>query len=97
MVNTRNNQSEINVGVDTGKHQLDIFIRPLDIYFSISNDDKGIKKQLLRLKNITQHLLLLKQQDVWNIRLFLPALKRVYPLLLPTLYILKSSQELLAD
>ena len=50
MINTRNNQSEINIGVDTGKHQLDIFIRPLDIYFSVSNDDQGIKKAIAEIK-----------------------------------------------
>ena len=33
----------INVGVDTGKTQLDIFIRPIDLFFSVSNDAKGIK------------------------------------------------------
>ena len=40
---TRKTQEEINIGVDTGKHQLDIYIRPLDIYFTVTNDDKGIK------------------------------------------------------
>ncbi|NHE88066.1 IS110 family transposase, partial [Vibrio vulnificus] len=34
----------INVGVDTGKTQLDIYIRPLDIYFNVTNDEKGIKQ-----------------------------------------------------
>jgi len=38
------NTNEINVGVDTGKHQLDIHIRPLDISFSVSNDNSGIKE-----------------------------------------------------
>ena len=41
-MNTTTNQS-INVGVDTGKFQLDIFIRPLDIYFTVTNDEQGIK------------------------------------------------------
>ncbi len=36
----------INVGVDTGKFQLDIYIRPLDIYFTVSNDEKGIKEAI---------------------------------------------------
>jgi len=43
------NQS-INVGVDTGKFQLDIYLRPLDIYFTVSNDDKGIKETIKQLK-----------------------------------------------
>ena len=42
----------INVGVDTGKSQLDIYIRPLDIYFSVSNDKAGIDKAI---KNIKKH------------------------------------------
>jgi len=44
------NQNEINVGIDTGKQQLDIYISPLDIYFSVSNDSKGINKALKELK-----------------------------------------------
>ena len=51
-MNSKNNQSEINIGVDTGKHQLDIYIRPLDIYFSVTNDEKGIKESI---KIIKQH------------------------------------------
>lgn len=47
---TAMNQS-INVGVDTGKHQLDFYIRPLDIYFTVSNDEKGIKEALKTIKN----------------------------------------------
>ena len=44
------NQNEINVGVDTGKYQLDIYIRPLDIFFSVNNDIEGIKKALKEIK-----------------------------------------------
>ncbi|WP_413282464.1 IS110 family transposase [Vibrio sp. MA40-2] len=40
----------INVGVDTGKSQLDFYIRPLDIYFTVSNDDKGIKEAIKTIK-----------------------------------------------
>ena len=49
-MNTATNQS-INVGVDAGKHQLDIYIRPLDIFFTVSNDDDGIKKAIRQIKN----------------------------------------------
>lgn len=51
-MNCKNNQNEINVGVDTGKTQLDIYIRPLDIYFTVSNDEKGINKAI---KEIRKH------------------------------------------
>lgn len=40
----------INVGVDTGKFQLDIYIRPLDVYFTVSNDSKGIKEAISKIK-----------------------------------------------
>lgn len=49
-MNSKNNQNEINVGVDTGKTQLDIYIRPLDIYFTVSNDEKGITKAVKEIK-----------------------------------------------
>lgn len=49
-MNNKNNQNEINVGVDTGKTQLDIYIRPLDIYFTVSNDEKGINKAVKEIK-----------------------------------------------
>ncbi len=52
-MNTQNTQEliqEINVGVDTGKLQLDIYIRPLGILLSVSNDEKGIKKTINEIK-----------------------------------------------
>ena len=48
-MNTKTNQN-INVGVDTGKFQLDIYIRPIDIYFTVSNDEKGIKEAVKIIK-----------------------------------------------
>ena len=49
-MNTNTGQNEINVGVDTGKFFLDIHIRPLDIFFTVPNDDKGIKEALSIIK-----------------------------------------------
>ncbi|MFT6910202.1 MAG: transposase [Oleiphilaceae bacterium] len=49
-MNSEKNQNEINIGVDTGKTQLDIYIRPLDIFFSVSNDERGIKKAISEIK-----------------------------------------------
>ncbi len=49
-MNAKNNQNEINVGVDTGKTQLDIYIRPLNIYFVVSNDEVGIKEAIKTIK-----------------------------------------------
>ncbi|MGS0683345.1 IS110 family transposase [Shewanella sp. 125m-7] len=41
---------KINVGVDIGKSQLDIFIRPLDIFFTVANDTKGIRDAINKIK-----------------------------------------------
>ena len=49
-MNCIKNQKEITIGVDTGKSQLDIYIRPLDIYFTVTNDDKGIKEAIKKIK-----------------------------------------------
>ncbi|VAW67444.1 Mobile element protein [hydrothermal vent metagenome] len=43
-------QQEINVGVDTGKTQLDIFIRPVGDYFTVANNVSGIKEAIKRIK-----------------------------------------------
>lgn len=43
-------QNEINVGVDAGKYQLDLFIRPLDITLTVSNDPEGIQQALQAIK-----------------------------------------------
>jgi transposase len=48
-MNTKMNQS-INVGVDTSKFQLDVYIRPLDIYFTVTNDDRGINEAIKEVK-----------------------------------------------
>jgi len=41
---------KINVGVDIGKSQLDIFIRPLNIFFTVTNDKKGIRDAINKIK-----------------------------------------------
>ena len=41
---------EINVGIDTSKPQLDIYIRPVGEYFSVENNASGIKEALKRIK-----------------------------------------------
>ncbi len=45
-----NNTAEINVGIDTSKTQLDIFIRPVGDFFSVENTQQGIKEALKRIK-----------------------------------------------
>ena len=44
--------NEINVGIDTSKTQLDIYIRPLNEFFSIDNTAQGVKEEIKRLKTV---------------------------------------------
>ena len=59
-MNTKINQPEVNIGVDTGKYQLDIYIRPLDIFFSVANDEEGIKKALCEIKKHSPHRIIIE-------------------------------------
>ena len=46
------NNPEINIGIDTSQSQLDIGIRPSNEFFSVSNDDSGIKDAIIRIKSL---------------------------------------------
>jgi len=59
-----NISTETNVGIDTGKHQLDIYIRPIGDYFSVENNEKGIKKRK-GLKSTTTRVVIEATGD-WN-------------------------------
>jgi len=47
-----NSTNEINVGIDTSKTQLDIYIRPLDEFFSVANTAQGVREAVKRLKTV---------------------------------------------
>lgn len=42
--------TEINVGIDTSSKQLDIYVRPIGQFFSVSNDPDGVKEALKQLQ-----------------------------------------------
>ena len=44
------NNPEINVGIDTSCQQLDIYVRPNDDFFSVSNNKEGIKEAIKQLQ-----------------------------------------------
>ena len=46
------NNPEINVGIDTSSQQLDIYVRPIGQYFSVSNDVAGIKDAVKQLQSL---------------------------------------------
>jgi transposase len=46
-----NTTQDITVGIDTGKHSLDIYIRPLGESFRVDNTDQGVKEAIKRIKH----------------------------------------------
>jgi transposase len=44
--------TEINVGIDCSSTQLDIYVRPNDTFFSVRNDQDGIKDAVKRLQKL---------------------------------------------
>ena len=49
-MNTKFNETEITVGIDTSKLKLDIYIHPLGEHFIVDNDTKGANEALKRIK-----------------------------------------------
>lgn len=49
MTTNQSQKTTVNVGVDVGKAQLDIFIHEREICFSVENSNKGIREALKRL------------------------------------------------
>ena len=47
---TLSKENEINVGIDTSKDKLDIYIRPLGEYFVVENNQQGVKEAIRRIK-----------------------------------------------
>ena len=43
------NANPINIGIDTSQSQLDIYVRPNDIFFSVANDPDGIQTALKKI------------------------------------------------
>jgi len=57
------NNPEINIGIDTCQSQLDIGIRPSNEFFSVSNDESGIKEAIARIKSLKPNRVLIESTD----------------------------------
>jgi len=76
---TTMNQS-IKVGVGIGKYRFDIYIRLLDIYFTVSNGEKGIKEAVKHISKYKIECIAIEAM----VRLVMPFIiawpKRIYRL-----------------
>lgn len=82
-----NNANPIFIGIDTSQSQLDIYVRPNDVFFSVSNDKKGIRDAIKRIQSYAPERVLIESTG----RLELPFSIAAYQAHLP-LVICNASQ-----
>jgi transposase len=54
------NTNPIFIGIDTSQSQLDIYVRPNDIFFSVSNDNDGIIEAIKRIQSFAPERVLIE-------------------------------------
>jgi len=52
--------TEINIGIDTSQSQLDIFVRALDVFFSVENTPQGVIKAVKQLRSYNPERVLIE-------------------------------------
>ncbi len=72
----------VNVGIDVGKHQLDVAIYERDLHFSVPNDAQGIRKLLGRLGRYTLARIVVEATGRREYELVLAAAERGFPVII---------------
>jgi len=73
------NNSEISVGIDAGKSQLDVYVRPLDQSFTVDNSAAGIKDAIRRLKSLSPKRIVIEATGRLELPFVLAAQKAKLP------------------
>ncbi len=81
-----NISTEINVGIDTGKHQLDVYIRPIGDYFTVENNEKGIKEAVKRIKKHSPTRIIIVATERFEIPFACAATKASLPIVIANCY-----------
>ncbi|MFT7388361.1 MAG: hypothetical protein ACI8VC_001607 [Candidatus Endobugula sp.] len=72
-------EQEINVGIDSSQSRLDIYIRPLDIYLTVSNDDEGVKEAIKKLQAYPPTRVIIEATERLEMLLFVMHAPQVHP------------------
>ena len=75
-------QGRINVGVDVGKMQLDIYIHEHQLHFSVENSPAGIKKALGRLSRYSIERIVLEATGRYEYALVATAIDKQLPVII---------------
>lgn len=79
---TTNHDKSVNVGVDVGKSQLDVYLHERQLHFVVPNTPDGIKQTLNRLKRYTVTRLVVEATGRREYNLVLAAAKRQLPVII---------------
>jgi transposase len=75
-------ENNINVGIDVGKHQLDVFIHERQIHFTTTNDPSGIRYLLGRLARYNLERVVVEATGRREYQLVLAAAERGFPVII---------------
>jgi len=74
------NSQEINVSIDTSTTQLNIHVRPIGYFFSVSNDVKRIKEAIKTLQPLSPKRILLESTGRLELAFLCAAYKAILPI-----------------
>lgn len=75
-----NNANPIYIGIDTSQSQLDIYVLPNDDFFSVSNDEKGIREAISRIQSYSPKLIVIESTGRLELAFSIAAHKANLPL-----------------
>jgi len=77
-----NNANPIYIGIDTSQSQLDIYVHPNDVFFSVNNDTKGIQDAIKRIQSYSPELVLIESTGRLELPFSIAAHKAKLPLVI---------------
>ena len=77
-----NKTNPIYIGIDTSQAQLDIYVRPNDEFFCVSNDDNGITEAIKRIQAYSPELVLIEATGRLELPFSIAAHKANLPLVI---------------
>lgn len=78
---TKPRESSINVGIDVGKHQLDVCIHERTVSFTVHNDAKGIESLIARLADYALERVVVEATGRRETALVIAAAERGFPII----------------
>lgn len=79
---TKPRETSVNVGIDVGKHQLDVCIHERELTFTVTNDPKGIRTLISRLSRYRLERVVVEATGRRETPLVIAAVERGFPIII---------------